>query len=188
MVKLLDAVPSVVWAGLVVALSIAVGALAFSRLSLIADVALAKQATSDAVAELDRARASVATKVAEGLAKARQADKALFEGQERVIHELQSDKAGRDDRVRELERRLRNLARPFACAGGGGNAASADAAGGGHGVGDTGLRGLDGQDLVVVDAEARAELGRLAVAGREVGKTLVACRGLLRQAWRASNE
>lgn len=188
MLKLLDAVPTKLWAGLVLALSVAVAALAFGRLSLLADVALARKAASDAGADLARTRESVASQVAKALEKARLADKLLFEGQERVINDLRSEVAVGAGRVRDVEQRLRDIARPIACTGRGGVASGPESSAGGDGVGDTGLRGLDGQNLVVLDAEARTELSRFAVASREVGKTLVACRGLLRQAWRASNE
>jgi len=54
------------------------------------------------------------------------------------------------------------------------------------GVGDTGLRSVDGGNLVLTEA-SQEELARFAVSANVARSTLFACRKLLREAWQMSN-
>ncbi len=177
LLDLLDLVPGWCWAISVIALGLLCGALEVGRLTAQASAA---EARKDLLAvQLASARA---IGIEKDLAARRVSNlnQALTEAQDALFKAQQAVPA----RVADLDHRLQQHARPIACR----SAAPAPAASGPAGVVDggagAGLRGLDGQDLVVVDGQARHELAELAVSARGVGETLIEVRGLLRKCWR----
>lgn len=173
----LDLVPSWCWALAVAALLALCGAMELSRMSAKAEVGrvradlLAVQLASARAIGIEKDRAAV---------RVRDLNQSLTETQDALFKAQQAVPA----RVAELDGRLQQHARTVVCRG----AAPAPAASGPAGLGDgdagAGLRGLDGQDLVLIDAAARHELAELAVSARGVGETLTRVRGLLRKCWR----
>lgn len=136
-------------------------------------------------AELADVRSGHASALAKAVQQARTAEAKLAADLMKEANELQSRLADRDQRVSDLAGRLHHHARPVRlCAADPGGASAA--AGSGHGQPGARLRGLDGDDLVVIDAAARVELAQFATAARDVGETLKACRMLLRQSWQAT--
>ncbi len=139
---------------------------------------------AQALAELADVRREHAQQLAAAVQSARAAEAVLAVDLMREANDLQSRLADRDQRVSGLAGRLHQHARPVRlCPASTGGAATA--ASPGDGVGRAGLRGLDGQDLVILDEQARVDLAQFATAARDVGETLKSCRVLLRAAWRA---
>lgn len=174
---LLDLVPSWLWAAVVVALAVLCTHLHLGGV----------QAREEAAAAgRDLLAVQLASARAIGIEKDRAAERvrdlnqALTETQDALFKSQQAVPS----RVAELAGRLQQHARPIVCR----STAPASAASASAGVSDgnagAGLRGLDGQDLVVVDVQARHELAELAVSARGVGEALTEVRGLLRRCWR----
>lgn len=174
----LDLVPAWVWAVVVGVLLVLCIRLDVLRLQATAD---ASKARADLLAvQLASARA-IGIEKDRAAERARNLNQALTEAQDALFKAQQAVPA----RVAELDGRLQQHARPVVCR----SAAAAPAASGPAGIGDgdpgAGLRSLDGQDLVLVDATARHELAELVVSARGVGETLTKVRGLLRECWRS---
>lgn len=177
LLDLLDLVPGWCWAISVIALGLLCGALEVGRLTAQASAA---EARKDLLAvQLASARA-IGIEKDRAAERVRDLNQALTETQDALFKAQQAVPA----RVTELAGRLQQHARPVVCR----STAPAPAASGPASVGDgnagAGLRGLDGQDLVLVDVQARHELAELAVSARGVGETLTKVRGLLRRCWR----
>lgn len=181
LLDLLDLVPGWCWAAAVVALGLLCGALEVGRLTAKASAA---EARKDLLAvQLASARAIGAEKD-RAAERVRNLNQALTEAQDALFKAQQAVPA----RIAELDGRLQQHARPVVCR----SAAPARAAGGPAVVADgsagAGLRGLAGQDLVLLDGQARHELAELVVSARGVGETLTEVRGLLRSCWRTQME
>ena len=151
------------------------------------DVGMAQARTEAATARADLLAVQLASARAIGIEKDRAAERvrelnqALTETQDALFKSQEAVPA----RVAELAGRLQQHARPIVCR----STAPAPAASGPARIADgnagTGLRGLDGQDLVLIDGQGRHELAELAVSARGVGETLTEVRGLLRKCWRS---
>ena len=177
LLDVLELVPAWVYAAAVVALAALVLVTELGRQRALTQAAQAR-------AELAEVRRDHATALAKAIQRARTAEAKLAVDLMREANELQSRLADRDQRVFDLADRLHQHARPVRlCAAAPGGAPAA--AGGGGGQRDTGLRELDGPDLVVLDVEARSQLAEFAVSARDTGETLKTCRALLRSAWRS---
>jgi hypothetical protein len=178
---LLDVVPGWLWA-LLLAVATAHGVLAeLGEARAVAEASQARQqltgAQLQAVKDLAAAR---------GRAEAREAT--LRGRYQETIDALTTSRAADAGRIAGLAGRLQQYARPVAChPRGAATGAGAGAAGGGDGGAGAGLPGLAGDDLVIVDGQARLELAEFAVSARATGETLIKCRGLLRAAWQATN-
>jgi hypothetical protein len=174
---LLDLVPGWCWAISVIALGLLCGALELGRLT--AQTSAAEARRDLLLVQLASARA-IGTEKDRAAERVRNLNQSLTETQDALFKAQQALPA----RVAVLDGRLQQHARPVACR----STTPAPAASGPAGVGDgnagTGLRGLDGQDLVLVDGQARHELAEFAVSARGVGETLIQVRGLLRRCWR----
>lgn len=174
---LLEVVPAWLWAALVVAL---LALCTHLHLGGVQAREAASAAERDLLAvQLSSARAIGAEKD-RAAERVRNLNQALTETQDALFKAQQAVPA----RVAVLDGRLQQHARPVVCR----SATPASAASGPAGVGDgnagAGLRGLDGQDLVLVDGQARHELAEFAVSARSVGEALIEVRGLLRRCWR----
>lgn len=126
-------------------------------------------------------RDAIAVETERAQARVRDLTKTVMEAQDALSQARQSA-AGR---VADLDGRLRQLARPLSCGGaspGGGVAAASSP---GDGQPGARLPGLAGAGVVVLDGQAQHELAEFAESAADTGRTLIACRGLLRQAWRA---
>lgn len=177
LLDLLDLVPGWCWAISLLALGLLCGALEVGRVTANASAAEARK---------DLLAVQLASARAIGIEKDRAAERvrnlnlALTEAQDALFKAQQAVPA----RVAELDGRLQQHARPVVCR----SATAATATSGPAGIGDgnagTGFRSLDGQDLVLIDGQARHELAEFAVSARGVGETLTEVRGLLRACWR----
>jgi len=181
LLDLLDLVPGWCWAISVIALGLLCGALEVGRLTAQASAADAREALL--AVQLASARA-IGTEKDRAADRVRTLNQALTETQDALFKAQQALPA----RVAELDGRLQQHARPVVCR----SAAPAPAASGpaalADGVAGTGLRGLDGKDLVLLDAAARRELAELAVGARGVGEALTQVRRLLRACWRNESD
>lgn len=130
--------------------------------------------------------ASAAEVAASSVQTARMRELAATTASIGIADDLHQRLADRDRRISDLDERLRQqFARPVRlCRAGPG--APAAAASGGDAAGPAGLPGLAGEDLVIVDSTARAELAQLAVSAGDTANTLKACRALLREQWQAT--
>lgn len=174
---LLDLVPSWLWAVAVAVLLVACTRLHFSGAQAREDAAAASR---DLLAvQLASARAIGAEKD-RAAQRVRTLNQALTETQDALFKAQQAVPA----RVAELDGRLQQHARPVLCRSSAPAPAASGPAAHADGVASAGLRGLDGQDLVLLDGQARHELAELAVSARGVGETLTRVRGLLRKCWR----
>lgn len=177
LLDLLDLVPGWCWAISLLALGLLCGALEVGRLSALASAAEARGALL--AVQLASARA-IGIEKDRAAERVRNLNQALTEAQDALFKAQQAVPA----RVAELDGRLQQHARPVVCR----SAAAAPSASGPAGIGDgdpgAGLRSLDGQDLVLLDAAAGHELAEFAVSARSVGETLIKVRGLLRECWR----
>jgi len=178
LLDLLDLVPGWCWAISVIALGLLCGALEVGRLTAQASAAEAREALL--AVQLASARA-IGIEKDRAAERVRELNQALTESQDALFKSQQAVPA----RVAELAGRLQQHARPIVCR----STAPAPTASGPARIADgnagTGLRGLDGQDLVLIDGQGRHELAELAVSARGVGETLTEVRGLLRKCWRS---
>ncbi|MBU0916334.1 hypothetical protein [Aquabacterium parvum] len=176
LLDLLDLVPAWVWALVVGVLLVLCIRLDVLRLQANAD---ASKARSDLLAVQLSSAQAISLEQERARKEERRLSAAVLEVQDALAKE-KDDRAGR---VAGLSERLQHHARPVLCRPGGGGASTPS--GRGDGQPDPGLRSLDGQDLVLVDVQARHELAEFAVSARGVGKTLTEVRGLLRECWKS---
>ena len=176
LLNLLDLVPGWVWAVVVSVLLVLCIRLDVLRLQASADASKARAA-------LLAVQLSSAQAISLEHERARKEERRLTAAVLEVNDALAKEKADRAGRVAGLSDRLQQHARPVLCRPGGGGATAV--AGRGDGQPGAGLRSLDGQDLVLIDGQARHELAELVVSARGVGKTLTEVRGLLRECWRS---
>lgn len=170
-------VPGWCWAIVVAVLAVLVLRLDLGMARARADATLARTqlvqvqlASAQAIgAETERAQARVRTLT-----------QTAMEAQDALSQARQSA-AGR---VADLDGRLRQLARPLSCGGAAPGGGVAAPAGGGDGKPGARLPDLAGAGVVVLDGQAQHELAEFAESAADTGRTLIACRGLLRQAWR----
>lgn len=179
--RMLNAVPGWLY-------SLVIVALLFLCLWLKTSQSVARVDAADARTELATTTAAAAASAASSVQAARGKEQVMNNNQTKVNDELQSGRDERDQRIAALLGQLREQARAGARTGGGRISACAQAAGGGDGLGDPGLREVAGGDRLVLDGQAQEELATFAVRARETGDTLKACRVLLRQAWQVTNE
>lgn len=178
LLDLLDMVPGWCWAISVIALGLLCSALEVGRLTAQASAAEAREALIAVQLASARAIGIEKDRAAQRVSKLNQS---LTEAQDALSKAQQAVPA----RVADLDHRLQQHARPVVCR----SATPAPAASGPTGVFDggagAGLRGLDGQDLVLLDGQARHELAELVVSARSVGEALTVVRGMLRACWRS---
>lgn len=165
-----------------------IGLLVWAVLHLEAGQHAAQLDAANLRASIATEHAEVATSAASSVQVARDKERGMGENQTKVSDELQKDLGDHADRVDSLRGRMRDQAATFNRAGGEPGAACAGSTSGSDGFRDPGLRSAADADLVVLDGQAQGELAELIVRAREVGKTLKACRVLLRQAWKSTND
>lgn len=137
-------------------------------------------------ASLSDLKAGASAAAASSVQTARSKEQGMADNQTKVSDELQTILDSRNQRIADLERRMRDQARAYAAAGGQCHTEGSRASEGGDGVGDPRLRSVDEQDPVFLDGQAQHEIAELTVRANETGATLKACRSLLRKAWQAS--
>lgn len=177
LLALLDIVPAWLWAAAVAALVAVCGVLQFDRQALRAE---AQSVRADLLAvQLASARAMLDDAAA---ARSRQAllTKTVVETQD-ALNQTRAAAAGL---AADLDGRLQQSARPVSCWRTTPASGATPTSRSGDGQRDSQLPGVVAGDFVVLDAQARAELARLATSAAETGQTLKACRVLLRAAWR----
>lgn len=172
---LLDLVPSWAWA-----LAVATLAALCIRLDIVSMQAQAE--ASKARGDLATIRAQAATDLANERERARKEERRLSAAVLEAQRDLTQEKADRAGRAADLTDRLRNSARPLACRPSASGAPSATPRTDGHT--GPGLLGVDGSDLVVLDATARADLVEFTLSAVETGKALTRVRGMLRECWK----
>lgn len=140
----------------------------------------AAQARSELLAVQLASAQAISAEKDRAAARVRDLNQSVMEAQDAIAQFRQ----GAPGRVADLDGRVRQLARPLPCAGTAPGGAVAAPAGGGDGQPGARLPGLAGADFVVLDGQAQHELAEFAESAADTGRTLIACRGLLRQAWR----
>jgi len=171
-----DLVPGWCWAIAVTVLLAMCGALEVSRLSAKADASRAR-------ADLLAVQLASAHAISLEQERARKEERRLSAIVLEVQDDLAKEKAGSAGRVADLSERLRKLSRAVSCrpAARGASAAAST----GHGQPDTGLPGLAGADLVVLDGQGLSELATFAESAADTGRTLTQARRLLRECWQS---
>lgn len=176
LLDLLDLVPGWCWAISLLALGLLCGALEVGRLSALAD---ASKARSDLLA----VQLSSAQAISLERERARKEERRLSAAVLEVQDALAQEKAGHAGRVADLSERLRKLSRPVLCRPGGGGAPAV--ASRSDGQPDSGLPGLAGAGVVVLDGQALSDLATFAESAADTGRTLTHARRLLRECWRS---
>jgi hypothetical protein len=171
-------VPGWCWAIVVTALAVLVLRLDVARLGAQIDAAKARD-------ELLSVQLASASAIAADRARTQRREADLMTTLTKAQDELQTYHSAAAGRIAELDGRMRQLARPITCRASAAAAASAPAIGS-DGQPGAGLLGVAGDDLVIIDGQARAELAQFADAAAITGKTLSKVRGLLRECWRGS--
>lgn len=172
----LDLVPAWVWALVVGVLLVLCAALEVGRLA-------AQSDASKARADLLAVQLSSAQAINLEQERARKEERRLTAAVLEVQDARAQEKAGHAGRVADLSERLRKLSRPVLCRPGGGGAPTP--ASRGDGQPDTGLPGVAGAGVVVLDGQALSDLADLAESAADTGRTLTHARRLLRECWKS---
>lgn len=181
LMDIFDLVPGWLYAIAVACLLVLLVLSELDRNEAITEAALAGQQLAEIKAAGSAAVASSVTS-----ARAKESDAAAITT--KVTYELHQDTANPAARAAAVERGMREPAAAYARSGGGCKPTSSSAPKGGDGAGSAGLRGLDEPDPLVLDGQAQSEIAQLTVSANRTGKTLKACRVLLREAWRMTND
>lgn len=158
--------------------AIAVAALAVLCLRLDAEAAKAS-------ADLDRYQLNIAKAVTAEHERTQAVERDLSKSVMEAQNALTQSRAADPGRVAALDGRLRDIARPLSCGPASGSGFAAPA-GRGNGQPHPRLPSVAGADLVVLDAQARADLAEFAVSARGTGEALTQARLLLRKCWRGN--
>lgn len=172
----LDLVPAWVWAVVVGVLLVLCIRLDVLRLQSNADASKAR-------AELLAVQLASAHAISLEQERARKEERRLSAALLEVNDALAQEKADRAGRVAGLSDRLQQHARPVLCRPGGGGAPAV--ASRSDGQPDSGLPGLAGAGVVVLDGQALSELADFAESAADTGRTLTKARRLLRECWRS---
>lgn len=172
----LDLVPAWVWAVVVGVLLVLCIRLDVLRLQASADASKAR-------ADLLAVQLSSAQAISLEQERARKEERRLSAAVLEVQDELAKERAGSAGRVDALSERLQHHARPVLCRPGGGGAPAV--ASRGDGQPDSGLPGLAGEGVVVLDGQALSDLAELAESAADTGRTLTHARRLLRECWKS---
>lgn len=136
----------------------------------------AKKREAQAVAQLNKLKTDTANAAVISVNHARSKERVAQQNQDEVVNDLRQKLSDYDGRVVSLLRRVRLAER--AGANGSGHTKAPYTSEGSGGLSGSGLRNLDGGNLVLTEA-SQESLARFAVSAKDTGETLKACQRLL---------